>query len=261
MTGGPLRDYLIRGAAAATSLARRSGIRNAFAGAAVLGMALCCLAACSSDDAPPQVCVDDDRVLDLGFYAFFAPISYSADEDPSSTGFDTHLGYESDLLTALEVMENTGLSFSRQGIAVWPDIWLRPAGSQYDIVGGGITILGSRTRDAAGRQVVAFTSGHVTFRQSLLVRAEDAERLASHDDLTGDVRVGALAGTTGEARLLELTGLAGADGALAADVRVDTPAGTVVADGGMTYSITAAGRLPASSTGPAYIPLPRKCPR
>ena len=220
-----------------------ASLRLALAGAA-LGAALCCLAACSSGGVQRQACADGERVLDLGFYAFFAPVSYSADPDPDSAGFDTHLGYEADLLSALEAMENTGLSFARQGVAVWPDIWLLSAGPRYDIVGGGITVLDSRTRNAAGQRVVTFTSGHVTFRQSLLVRAEDAQRLASHDSLTSDVRVGALAGTTGESRLLELTGLAGADGALAAGVRVDTPQGTVVADGSADYTITAAGASP-----------------
>ena len=42
--------------------------------------------------------------------------------------------------------------------------------AEYDIVGGGITILDSRTRDEMGNQVVTFTSGHIVFRQSLLVR-------------------------------------------------------------------------------------------
>ena len=218
--------------------------RVALAHAAVLGMWLFCLAACSSQAASPQACVDGERVLNVGFYAFFRPISYSADADPASTGFNAHLGYEADLLTALEAMEDAGLSFSRHGIAVWPDIWLQSAGPQYDIVGGGITILDSRTRDAAGREVVTFTSGHVTFRQSLLVRAEDAERFADHDDLTSGVRVGALADTTGEFRLLELTGLVSADGALAAGVRVDTPRGAVVADGSADYVVTAAGESP-----------------
>lgn len=224
---------------AMTSLRHKT--RVAAAGACEAGIALAVLAACSSSDAAPAACADDGRTLDLGFYAFFAPVSYSADEDPASAGFGTHLGYESDLLTALEAMEHTGLSFSRKPIAVWPDIWLQPAGPEFDIVGGGITILDTRTRDASGRQVVTFTSGHVTFRQSLLVRADDAKRLASHDDLTSAVRVGVLAGTTGESRLLELTGLAGTDGVLTAGVRVDTPRGTVVADGGARYSITAAG--------------------
>ena len=198
------------------------------------------ITACSSDAASPETCVDGNRVLNVGFYAFFKPVSYSADEDPSSVGFNTHLGYEADLLTALEAMKGTGLSFSRRGIALWDDIWLQSAGPEYDIVGGGITILDSRRRDASGKQVVRFTSGHIAFRQSLLVRAEDSERLASYANLTSDVRVGALADTTGEARLLELVGLVGPDGVLSPGVRVETPNGTVVADGSQDYVITSA---------------------
>ena len=116
--------------------------------------------------------------------------------------------------------------------------------AEYDIVGGGITILDSRTRDEMGNQVVTFTSGHIAFRQSLLVRAEDGARWASHDDLTSDVRVGVLASTTGEARLLVLTGLVNADGVLVEGVRVETQMDTVVADGSADYFITAAGASP-----------------
>ena len=223
----------------------------ALARAALLTLpSLCLAAACAFEvaappaPAPASACVEDARVLNVGFYAFFAPVSYSANEDPESREFQTHLGYEADLLTALEAMHGAGLSFSRHPIAAWDDIWLQAAAPQYDIIGGGITVLDARTRDAAGNKVVIFTSGHITFRQSLLVRAADAARLASHDDLTGDVRVGALAGTTGEFRLLELTGLVDANGVLAAGVRIDTPAGTVVADGSPDYLITAAGESP-----------------
>lgn len=180
----------------------------------------------------------------MGFYAYFGPVSYSADQDPNDAGFHTHLGYEADLLTALEAMDGAGLSFSRHPIAIWDDIWLQAATPQYDMIGGGITTRDARTHDAAGNRVVTFTSGHITFRQSLLVRAADATHLASHDDLTSDVRVGALAGTTGEFRLLELTRLVDANGVLAAGVRIDTPAGTVVADGTPDYVITAAGESP-----------------
>ena len=210
----------------------------------VIGMVLSWLAACSDSTGQRQACSDrtlSDRALNAGFYAFFAPVSYSANADPASDGFNTHLGYESDLLTALEAMEGPELSFSRRGIAQWDYIWLLPARSEYDLIGGGITILDSRTKDSSGSKVVNFTSGHIAFRQSLLVRDGDAERLASHADLTSDVRVGALAGTTGEFRLLELTGLVHNDGVLASGVRVDTPQGTVVADGSSSYVITAAG--------------------
>ncbi len=191
---------------------------------------------------PSSACAD--RVLNVGFFAFFAPVSSSADPDPNSTGFNTHVGYEADLLTALEEMDGAGLSFSRRGIDIWPNIWLLSAGAEYDVVGGGITILDSRTRGEMGNQVVTFTSGHIAFRQSLLVRAEDGARWASHDDLTSEVRVGVLASTTGEARLLMLTGLVNADGVLAAGVRVATQMDTVVADGSADYFITAAGASP-----------------
>ena len=119
-----------------------------------------------------------------------------------------------------------------------------PRTTRYDVVGGGITILESRTRDAEGREAVAFTSGHVSFRQSLLVRAEDAEKIASHADLTGVKRVGALAGTTGEHRLLELLGLVNDRGELVEGVRVETPEGSLAADGTEDYFITASGASP-----------------
>ena len=190
---------------------------------------------------PSHACTDGTRALNVGFYTYFSPVSYSADEDPTSEGFNTHLGYEADLLTALEAMEDTGLSFVRHPIAVWPGIWLKSAEPEYDILGGGITILDARTRDATGNTVITFTSGHIKFRQSLLVRAEDAERFATHADLTSDVRVGVLSATTGEARLLELTGLVDTNGILAEGTRVETLLGAVIADGTAAYTITAAG--------------------
>jgi len=210
-------------------------------GSLALGAALLLLAACGAGETETGACVADGRELNVGFYAHFAPISYSADPDPGAPGFHAHRGYEADLLTALEAMGDVGLAFSRRAIAQWDGIWLQSASPAYDIVGGGITILDSRTRNTEGERLVAFTAGHVTFRQSLLVRAGDAARLSSYDRLTADVRVGVLAGTTGEARLLQVTGLADADGKLAAGARVDTPRGTVVADGSAAYRITAAG--------------------
>ena len=184
-------------------------------------------------------------MLSVGFYAYFEPMSYSADDDPNSVGFNVHRGYEADLLSALEALDGVGLSFVRSGIAGWAEpgvvpIWRRAAAPEYDIVGGGITILDSRTRDAAGETIVAFTQPHVAFHQSLLVRSEDATRLADYAALASDVRVGALAGTTGEARLLQITGLADENGVLAAGTRVETPAGTVTADGSDSFRITSA---------------------
>ena len=180
-------------------------------------------------------------MLRVGFYAFFDPVSYSADERAGAAGFDTHLGYEADLLTALEAMEGAGLVFRRSGIAEWDGIWLRSAGSRYDLVAGGITILDARTKDATGARVVVFTAGHITFRQSLLVRAEDSVRLARYADLTRDVRVGVLAGTTGEFRLLELTGLVDAKGVVAEGTRIEGGKEVFVADGSATYVVRAGG--------------------
>ena len=162
-----------------------------------------------------HACTDGTRTLNVGFYAYFEPVSFSADTDPTSDGFNAHRGYEADLLTALEAMEGTGLTFNRRGIANGDDIWLKSATPEYDIIGGGITNLEERTQDVTGKTVVAFTSGHIKFCQPLPVCAEDTKRLNTYDALTGDVRVGGLASTTGEFRLLERTGLVDAKGILA----------------------------------------------
>ena len=210
----------------------------------IILMAALFLAACSSESAPPGACSDGERDLKVGFYAYFAPVSHSANEDPSSDGFYTHAGYEADLLSALEEMEDAGLSFSRSPIEPWEDIWLKSAGDEYDIVGGGITILDSRTMNSAGERVVVFTSGHIAFRQSLLVRSEDADRIRTHADLASGDRVGALPDTTGEARLLAILGLVNDRGALLTGTRVETPSVELIADGGDDYIITSAGETP-----------------
>ena len=98
------------------------------------------------------------------------------------------------------------------------------------------------------------------------MRAEDARRLARHGDLTGADRVGVLAGTTGETRFLELTGMTDADGVLAAGTRVETEGGTVVADGSDRYVVSGSGSSPglagrmrlraASSDLPLVVYLP-----
>lgn len=194
---------------------------------------------------PRRACTDGSRPLNLGFYAHFAPMSHSADSNPAAAGFNIHRGYEADLLTALEAMRDAGLGFSRRGIGFWEGIWLLSATPEYDVIGGGITILESRTTNADGETLVRFTDGHVAFRQSLLVRSEDARRLPDHHALSAEDRVGVLPGTTGEARLLQLTGLADEQGVLAQGTRIETPQGTVLADGSPDYWITAAGEAPS----------------
>ncbi len=205
--------------------------------------ALALAAACGGEAEPPAAC-SEGRTLNFAFYAFFEPVSSSANPDPDSAGFHEHTGYEADLLTALEAMDGAGLRFNRIPIAEWPGIWLLPATPDFDIAGGGITILDSRTRDAGGARVVSFTSGHIEFRHSLLVRFEDAARYATHDDLTSETLVGAIAGTTGEARLLQLTGLADSEGVLAAGTQIVAASGAATADGTAAYVITAGGSSP-----------------
>lgn len=212
-------------------------MRNLF----IVFLALCALSiSCEYQNA---INVIDDtrvpeqpRVLNVGFYDAFSPVSYSLAH--------THLGYEADLLTALEVMETPNLSFTRKPISQWENIWLLAATANYDIIGGGITILEDRTKDATGTLLVTFTTPHIVFRQSLLVRAEDARRIQNYSDLTRDVRVGVLRGTTGEARILQITGIVDANGVVAAGTRIDTPTGSVIADGTVDYKITAAGSTP-----------------
>ncbi len=228
----------------------------------IAGLAMFCLllAACGPDESGSSVkaCIDggsglnlgfstlgDSGDLDYGFYSFFAPVSYSEIAEPGAPEFQNHRGYEADLLTALEAIDSARLSFSRRPIPEWDGIWLRSSSAGgLDMVGGGITILNSRTRDHSGQERVQFTSGHIAFRQSLLVRAEDADRLNSYDALTSDVRIGALPATTGEARLLQLVGIADADGMLVAGTRIETAHGDVTTDGSLSYFITAANESP-----------------
>ena len=211
-------------------------------------------------------CSGGADTLVVGFSPFYDQVSYNASSDPDADGYNTHLGYEADLLTALESMDGLGLSFEPKPIPEWPGIWLKSATDEFDVVGGGITIREARTRNEAGEVVVAFTNGHIAFRQSLVVRGEDAERMATHEQLTGDMIIGVYRDTTGEGRLLQLTGLSDTAGALAAGVRVSTPNGDVVADGSDAYTITAAsasailaGRshlYPPDDTMPQVVYLP-----
>ena len=195
----------------------------------------------------------EDRVVEVGFYAFFEPVSSSADADPASPDFNVHVGYEADLLTAIEAMEGYGLRFNRTAVPQWTGIWLRPAGAEFDLAGGGITILESRTRDDAGEAVVAFTDGHIDFTQSLLVRAEDATRLPDHEALLPTDVVGVLPNTTGEARLLQILGVADQDGGLAAGTRIETPSGWLTVETDGSFAISAARASPELATRTSLI--------
>ncbi len=138
------------------------------------------------------------KVLDFAFFTDFAPVSYGIGGADDPEGSVVHGGYEAALVDALEAMDGSGLRFRRIPVSEWTDIWLLPAAGVVDIAGGGISILQSRTRDDQGDTVVAFTSGHIQYRQSLLVREGDVQRYASFDDLSGGDRVGASRNTTNE---------------------------------------------------------------
>ncbi len=84
--------------------------------ALVIGLLLLTVA-CSEDVVPSSACTEEGRTLKFGYYAHFAPVSHSGDEDPASEGYNTHVGYEADLLTALEGMKGANLSPSRSGTA------------------------------------------------------------------------------------------------------------------------------------------------
>ena len=210
----------------------RIGLRRAaWAAAALLGgMGLATPAA--------QQCEARDEPLQFGFYYDYAPLSYSENRDADAPGYNRHRGYEADLLTALEALEDAGLVFERRAIGYWasqdPPIWLLSSTPDFDVIGGGIIILEDRTKNAEGETAIAFTTSHLAVRQSMLVRAEDAERLRDHALLTSDVKVGVLGGTTGEAGMLRLTGYVDGTGVLTKGARIE-----IVADGTDNVRITA----------------------
>ena len=187
--------------------------------------------------------------VNYGFYADFKPVSYSLVPVPLYLSFHQPRGYEPDLAAAVETFSRGRLSFNTLGIGnPFSGIWLKAAQEPYDMVGGGITALPERTRDADGRQVIRFGVGHISFRQSLLVRSESV--IDQHDDLTSEHRVGTYRGTTGEKQLLELTGIIDAVGFLRAGTRVQLADGTLLTAGppGSESAL-----LIAASTGSAAI--------
>ena len=234
----------------------------------LIGCALCLalgLVLYGCDDAAVlEAC--DDREVNVGFYPDFVPLSYSLDNQAptNSTAYNTQRGYEADLLTAVGELEDVEISFVRRAIPPletddgrtfpFAGIWLLAAEPEYDLIGGGITIRDDRTLDDDGRQLVAFTSGHVAFRQSLLVRREDARRLADIGNLTEEDVVSVHRGTTGEERLLQRVGIVDDEGVLVAGTRVVTPTRTLAADGSSAYTITAAMPSPELSARRRIVP-------
>ena len=185
------------------------------------------------------------RRVTYGFYTDFNPLSYAATQDRSDPAFNRPLGYEPSLVAAVETFAGGRLTVSPVGIGnPFAGIWLKAADASYDLVGGGVAPLDRRTRNGAGQQVVRFGVGHLDFRQSLLVRAGSA--IERHGDLTAKHTVGALRGTTGESRLLALTGITDAQGVIGAGARIELAGGAEVTAGapgsGRAYRIAGAAQ-------------------
>ncbi len=165
--------------------------------------------------------------VQYGFYTDYNPVSYSVAQESSS---HRPMGYEPDLVAAVETLSGGKLSFDALALGnPFSGIWLKAAQEPHDMVGGGITALPERTRDAEGRPVIRFGVGHINFFQSLLVRVASA--IEQHDDLTSEHRVGLERGTTGEKRLLELTGIIDTAGFIRAGTRVLLADGTLLIAG------------------------------
>ena len=162
------------------------------------------------------------KSVNYGFYTDFNPVSYASEQQP--------MGYEPGLIAAVETLSRGRLRFNRMAIGnPFSGIWLKAAQEAYDVVGGGITALPERTLDADGRQAIRFGVGHISFQQSLLVHAESS--IETHADLTSAHRIGVFRGTTGEKRLLELTGITDAEGFLLAGTEVTLAGGEVLTAG------------------------------
>ena len=120
-----------------------------------------------------------------------------------------------------------------------------PAGPEYDLIGGGITILDSRTRDAAGKRGGGFYQRTHHFSPVTAgARRGRGAVLSSHAALTmRRARGRAWPAPRANSDLLELTGLVDANGVLAAGTRVETAHGVPWwPTAARTSAITACGR-------------------
>jgi polar amino acid transport system substrate-binding protein len=155
----------------------------------VLGVAVLLLAACGDDD--DDVAEDDavtDEAPDLGDTltvctdAPYEPFEFEDPDTGEMTGFDMELARE--IASRLDMeMEVTVREFE--------GIWLAPAAGECDIVASAMTITEERAENAL------FSDSYFDADQSLLVLTENADELASLDDLEGG-SIGVQSGTTGE---------------------------------------------------------------
>ena len=213
-------------------------------------------AGCGNGSQPADACAGVPGTLDrlesppvnirYGFYTDFNPISYAETQDPDDPGFNMPRGYEPDLIEAAVRLSRDRFQVTPAGIgSPFGGIWLKSASGRFDMVGGGITALEGRRFDPDDPEtpLITFGTGHVRFLQSLLVRADSP--VTSHDDLDSSTSVGVLRDTTGESRLLRLTGITDGEGYVRAGTVItlgdDSEEGSEVTAGAGTHRITSSG--------------------
>merc|ERR1719499_1070365 len=156
----------------------------------------------------------DATTFNYGFYSDWEPMSYANHRtDASDPGFNEPNGYEPDMIRAIEKLAGGKVTFNAYGVGpAFSGIWYKAATDDFDFIGGGIAQLDARTVNEAGKQIVMYGTTNAVLRQSLLVPSDST--LESYDDLTSEHTVGPHKGTTGEGRMLVLTGISDADGYL-----------------------------------------------
>ena len=185
-------------------------------------------------------------LVNYGFFTDFDPLSYATTQDSDDPAFNMPMGYEPALISAVNRLSNDQLQFTSIGIGnPFSGIWLLSAtDGRFDMVGGGITALEGRryAPNDPETALITFGAGHVQFRQSLLVRSEST--IMDHDDLDSSTTVGALRGTTGESRLLQLVGITDDDGWLRASTVITFGDNATLVTGERTHKITGSDTTP-----------------
>jgi len=173
--------------------------------------------------------------FNYGFYSDWEPMSYANHRtDPSDPAFNEPNGYEPDMIRAIETLAGGKVTFNTYGVGpAFGGIWYEAATDDFDFIGGGIAQLESRTVNEDGEQIVMYGTTNAVLRQSLLVPSRST--LTSYDDLTSEHTVGPHKGTTGEGRMLVLTGISDADGYLRAGTVVTMYDGSEFVTDGTQY--------------------------